>query len=63
MAAVAHKREKSRTFHATVRVTRTEQWWVDARTAEEARQLLLNGEGYRCDAGDCLHIEIDKLEG
>jgi hypothetical protein len=62
MAAVALKRPRMKTFHATVRVTRTEQWCVDARTPEEARQLLLNGEGYRCDAGDCLHLEIDRLE-
>jgi len=29
-----------KTFHATVHVTRVEQWCVEAETAEETRELL-----------------------
>jgi hypothetical protein len=28
-----------------------EEWWVEAETAEEARQLLAAGDGYRCHGG------------
>ncbi len=48
-------------FHASVQVTRVEEWFVEAETAEEARQLLESGRGQRCQIGECLHFEIDKL--
>jgi len=50
-----------RTFHASVQVTRMEEWSVEARSAEEARELLEHGQGYRARVGDCIHFEIDKL--
>jgi hypothetical protein len=51
-----------KTFHATVHVTRMEQWCVEAETAEEARELLAAGAGYRCQIGDCLNLEIERVE-
>ena len=47
MAGPALKR-KLKTYHATMHVTRTEEWCVQAETAEEARILLASGGGYRC---------------
>jgi hypothetical protein len=51
-----------KTFHATVHVTRVEQWCGQAETAEEARELLAAGAGYRCDIGDCINIEVEQVE-
>jgi hypothetical protein len=48
-------------FHATMVVTRMEEWCVEAETAEQARALLAGGQGHRCDLGDCLHIEVEKM--
>jgi hypothetical protein len=62
MAVPALKR-KLRTFHATMHVVRTEEWCVEAETAEEARILLASGDGYRCHVGECLHVEVDGVEG
>jgi hypothetical protein len=61
MARTATK-SKLKTFHATVTVTRTEEWCVDAETAEEARVLLTAGQGYRCHIGDRLHLEVETLD-
>jgi hypothetical protein len=52
-----------KTFHATVLVTRIEQWCVEAESAEDARELLAAGEGYRCHLGDCVHVEVESVEG
>ena len=54
---------KLKTFHATVHVTRVEQWWVEAESGEEARELLAAGAGYRCEIGDCVNIEVERVEG
>ena len=65
MAVAAHKQEPApsfKTFHATVLVTRTEEWCVEAETAEEARQLLTLGVGHRCHLGDSLHAEVQQLD-
>ena len=35
-------------FHATMLVTRTEEWCVEAASAEEAKARLRQGEGHRC---------------
>jgi hypothetical protein len=59
--AVAQEKKGLKTFHATMHVTRTEEWCVEAETAEEARALLAAGEGHRCHAGDCFAIELDTL--
>src|SRR3954471_24889556 len=50
-----------KTFHATMAVTRLEEWCVEAQTPEEARALLSAGEGHRCHHGDCVHIELETM--
>jgi len=60
MARAATKR-KRKIFHATMQVTRIEEWFVDAESAEEARALLESGGGQRAQVGECIHVEIDKL--
>jgi hypothetical protein len=52
---------KAKLFHATMVVTRIEEWCVEAETAEQARTLLAAGEGHRCTGGDCLHAELGEL--
>jgi hypothetical protein len=52
---------KLKTFHATMQVTRLEEWCVEAETAEEARELLASGQGHRCHVGDCVHAEVEQL--
>ena len=42
-------------------VTRTEEWCVEADSAEEAEQLLAAGEGHRCHRGDAIHVELGQL--
>ena len=59
MAASAKK--KIKTFHATMVVTRAEEWCVDAASADEAKALLAAGQGHRCHLGDAVHIELDQL--
>jgi len=60
MAQSAAKR-KTKTFHATIRATRIEEWFVEAETAEQARKLLEGGAGHRSQSGECIDLEIDKL--
>ena len=60
MAATARK-PKTQTFHATMVVTRTEEWCVQAESAEQAAALLAAGEGHRCDLGDAIHVEVSQL--
>ena len=50
-----------RVFHATVLVTRVEEWWVEAETAEEARELLGSGHGHRQALGECVDVEIEAI--
>jgi len=64
MPALVRKLEptpKLKTFHATVLVTRTEEWWVEAENAEEARALLAAGDGHHATVGQRLHVELDTL--
>jgi hypothetical protein len=49
-------------FHARVHVTHTQQWCVDAHAVEEARELRSAGAGYRCAIGDCVNIEVERVE-
>jgi hypothetical protein len=51
-----------KTFYAVMLVTREEQWFVEAETAEEARELLLSGAGDWYGAGERIHTEIEQLE-
>jgi len=63
MAVAALKQRPAlKTFHATVQVTRTEQWYVEAYSAEHARELLASGAGYRCEIGECINIEVDGVK-
>jgi hypothetical protein len=55
------KRRTSQTYHATMLVTRAEQWCVDATSDEEARALLEAGEGHRCSPGEIFSLELGKL--
>ena len=61
LASDANK--KLKTFHATMQVTRVEEWCVEAETPEEAKKLLASGQGHRCHAGDCLDIELQEMAG
>jgi hypothetical protein len=63
MAVAALKlKPKLKTFHATMLVTRVEEWCVEASSADEARGLLDAGAGYRCYLGDCVHIDVESVE-
>ena len=49
-------------YHATVMVTRAEEWCVEAGSPEEARELLAAGLGHRCHLGERIHFEIEGVE-
>lgn len=57
----ASSKKKIQTFHAMMLVTRTEEWCVEATSADEAKALLAAGQGHRCHLGDAVHIELDQL--
>jgi hypothetical protein len=59
---VAKDKARLKTFHATMVVTRLEEWCVEAETPEEARALLAAGQGHRCQLGDCVHVELAAME-
>jgi hypothetical protein len=50
-----------KTFHATVLVTRVEEWWVEAETTEEARALLVAGDGHHAGLGERVHVELEGV--
>ena len=53
MAVAALKaKPKRRLFHATVHVTRVEEWCLEAESEQEARELLASGGGFRTNIGD-----------
>ena len=60
--AARASRPEPKLFYATMEVTRVEEWCVEAQSAQEARELLAAGRGARCHVGDCLHMEIDRVE-
>jgi hypothetical protein len=62
LEAALKERPALKTLHATVEVTRLEEWCVEAHSSEEARELLVAGGGYRSHIGDCLHIAIDRIQ-
>ena len=51
-----------KTYHATLAVTRLEEWCVDAASPQDAKALLVAGQGYRCHLGDCLQVELETIE-
>jgi hypothetical protein len=44
-------------------VTRVEEWCVEAESKEEARELLASGDGFRASIGDCVNVEVERVEG
>ena len=50
-----------RTFYATMLVTRVEQWWVEAASAEEAHELLASGQGHHASMGERVHVEVGMM--
>ena len=54
-------KKKLKLFHATMHVTRIEEWCVEAATPEEARAVLAKGHGHRCNPGESLHAEVEEL--
>jgi hypothetical protein len=54
-------RPRLKTFHARVLVTRGEEWWVEAHSAEEAEALLASGQGHHSALGERLHVELEQL--
>ena len=66
MAVAALKRTPGpelRTYHATMLVTRAEEWCVEAESPEEAGELLAAGLGHRCHLGERVQFEVESLEG
>jgi len=61
MPARQQRKPKLKTFHAAMRVTRTEQWWVEAETADEARAMLAAGEGHRSSHGELVDVELEAM--
>jgi hypothetical protein len=50
-----------KTYHATMHVTRIEEWFIEAESPEEAQKLLENGQGHRGHIGECVQIEFGRL--
>jgi hypothetical protein len=64
MSVVARKFElqpRLKIFHATMLVTRVEEWWVEAETAEQAQALLAAGQGHHCALGERVHVELEGM--
>lgn len=54
---------KVETYHATMMVTRAEEWCVEASSPDEAKALLAAGQGHRCHPGDAYHVELQEMHG
>jgi len=52
---------KTQTYHATMLVTRTEEWCVEAASPEDAKARLEKGEGHRFASGDIFCVEFGDL--
>jgi hypothetical protein len=50
-----------RIFYATLLVTRAEEWWIEAETAEEAQALLASGQGHHAALGERVHVELEEM--
>jgi hypothetical protein len=60
-ARMLKPRPQPQIFHATMLVTRAEQWWVEAESGAEARMLLASGQGHRAALGERVHVEVEEL--
>jgi hypothetical protein len=52
---------KTQTYHATMLVTRVEEWCVEASSPEEAQALLAAGDGHRCSPGEICCVELSEI--
>jgi hypothetical protein len=48
-------------YHATMHVTRIEEWFVEADSPEEAQKLFEAGQGERAHLGELVQIEFGEL--
>jgi hypothetical protein len=55
------RKKKPQTYHATMLVTRSEEWCVEATNVKEAQELFESGQGHRCTGGDAMHVELSHL--
>jgi hypothetical protein len=58
---IAKRKPQAKTYHATMLVTRIEEWCVEAESAEEAEALLAAGQGHRCHPGEVAHFELERM--
>jgi len=54
-------KNRLKTFHGTMQVTRLEEWCVEAESLDEARGLLASGQGHGCAPGECIHVELGEM--
>jgi hypothetical protein len=54
-------KQKNELYHATMLVTRAEEWCVEASSPEEAKARLERGEGHRCSPGEIFSLELGDL--
>lgn len=54
-------KDGSKIFHASMHVTRIEEWFVEAELADEAKKLFESGGGHRSHVGECVQIEFSEI--
>jgi hypothetical protein len=54
---------RAKVFHATMLVTRLEEWWIKADSAEDAQGLLASGQGHHTALGERVHVQVEQLVG
>jgi hypothetical protein len=54
-------KQKNELYHATMLVTRAEEWCVEASSPEEAKARLERGEGHRYSPGEIFSLELGDL--
>jgi hypothetical protein len=52
---------QSKIFHAAMLVTRTEEWWVEAETIDQAQALLAAGEGHHAALSERVDVELEAM--
>jgi len=61
MMPMPAQKPPSKIFHATMLVTRAEEWWIEAATADEAQALLAAGAGHRTGVGERVHVQVQAV--